>query len=216
MRNGNADASIETFEVETRRGLARVHLHASDSSPNGLLVLGHGAGGGVGSKDLVAATVAGMAAGFAVALVEQPYRVLGRKAPPPIAHAGEAWEDVVLRLRADHPDLPVVVGGRSFGGRVACRTSEAVGAAAVLCLAFPLVAPSGADRAPELDGVRVPVLVIQGKKDPFGMPRERGDRRVVVVEGTHTLDRETPVIEREIGAWLADRTADLASRKEVG
>ena len=202
MRNGNADASSETFEVETRRGLARVHLHASDPSPNGLLVLGHGAGGGVGSKDLVAATVAGMAAGFAVALVEQPYRVLGRKAPPPIAHAGEAWEDVVLRLRADHPDLPVVVGGLSFGGRVACRTSSQVGADAVLCLAFPLVAPSGSDRTGELEGVAVPVLVIQGRSDPFGMPGGPPGREVVAVEGSHSLRKGEGVIEAAVATWL--------------
>ena len=154
------------------------------------------------TPDLGAACRAGVATGFVVALVEQPYRVAGRKAPPPIAAADVAWVSVVGQLRAASPGGLLVVGGRSFGGRVACRTSSQVGADAVLCLAFPLVAPSGSDRTGELEGVAVPVLVIQGRSDPFGMPGGAPGREVVAVEGSHSLRTGEGVIEAAVATWL--------------
>ena len=102
-------------------------------------MLGHGAGGGVTARDLVAAAETAVAQGVAVALVEQPYRVAGRRSPAPAHQLDTAWTAVVERLRsAELEGLPLVVGGRSSGARVACRTAGATGAAGVLCLAFPL------------------------------------------------------------------------------
>lgn len=198
---------VTVVDTETPRGLARARIEGSAGGANGLVVLGHGAGGGVDSADLQAAARAGLASGFVVALVEQPYRVAGRKAPPPIAHADEAWRVIVADLRGRYPDGPLVVGGRSYGARVACRTASDVGADGVVCLAFPLVAPSGKDRSAELAAPECPVLVVQGRSDPFGMPKRRIGRRVVVVEGTHTLDKDTVRIERDIRSWLRDRLA---------
>ena len=196
------DCEPGVLELPTAKGPARVHLARPDGTAAGLLVLGHGAGGGVDTPDLGAACRAGVATGFVVALVEQPYRVAGRKAPPPIAAAEVAWVSVVGQLRAASPGGLLVVGGRSFGGRVACRTSSQVGADAVLCLAFPLVAPSGSDRTGELEGVAVPVLVIQGRSDPFGMPGGAPGREVVAVEGSHSLRKGEGVIEAAVATWL--------------
>src|SRR5919201_884410 len=154
--------------VDTPHGPARVHLREVDS-PRAAVVLGHGAGGGVESPDLVGATQAANEAGLSVALVEQPYRVAGRRSPAPARQLDEAWLAVVPQLFSD---LPLIVGGRSVGARVACRTASETGAAAVLCLAFPLHPPGRPEktRLEELDAVTVPVLVVQGERDPFGMP----------------------------------------------
>src|SRR5215217_4480808 len=125
----------------------------------------------------VAATGAAVGQGFSAALVEQPYRVAGRRSSPPAHHLDAAWITVVQQLMADElSGPPLVVGGRSAGARVACRTAEEVGAAAVVCLAFPLQPPSrkgkppGPSRLPELDAVKVPLLVVQGERDRFGTP----------------------------------------------
>ena len=139
-------------------------------------MLGHGAGGGVNAPDLVAATEAANSAGHTVALVEQPYRVAGRRSPAPARQLDAAWTAVLEQLREDALlGLPVITGGRSAGARVACRTAAEVGAVAVLCLAFPLHPPGKGDeptksRLAELDAVQVPTLVVQGESDPFGMP----------------------------------------------
>src|SRR4051794_11135003 len=144
------------LELATPHGPARVHLHPVDD-PAAALVLGHGAGGGVTAPDLVAATGAANDAGLSVALVEQPYRVAGRKSAAPAKQLDAAWIAVLEGLRADAlAGLPVITGGRSSGARVACRTAAAVGATAVLCLAFPVHPPGKADdpaksRLPELD-----------------------------------------------------------------
>src|SRR5207247_446380 len=114
--------------------------------------------------------------GISVALIEQPYRVAGRRAPARAPQLDAAWITVVERLRErELAGLPLIVGGRSLGARVACRTAEATGAVAVLCLAFPLEPPRRAgepsrSRLPELEAVTVPTLVVQGERDPFGMP----------------------------------------------
>ncbi|HEX2084899.1 MAG TPA: alpha/beta family hydrolase [Solirubrobacteraceae bacterium] len=197
------------MEIDTPHGIARAHLTRAEQ-PRGLLVLGHGAGGGVRAPDLVAARDAAVLAGFGVALVEQPYRVAGRRSPPRAPVLDEAWVAVVERLRA--PGVPLVTGGRSSGARVACRTADAVGAAGVLCLAFPLVAPSGASRQEELDGVEVPVLVVQGVNDRFGMPQPAPRREVVQVAGDHGLKKDRDVIAAAVTRWLQRVASSAANR----
>ena len=126
------------LEVDTPHGRANVHLHPADE-PRAALVLGHGASGGVTSRDLVMATEVALSEGVSVALVEQPYRVAGRRSPAPARQLDAAWTAVVEHLReGELQGLPLVVGGRSIGARVACRTATATDAVAVLCLAFPL------------------------------------------------------------------------------
>jgi predicted alpha/beta-hydrolase family hydrolase len=192
--------------IDTAHGSARVIRHPV-RSPRGLLVLGHGAGGGVGAPDLLAATAAAREIGVEVALVEQPYRVAGRKVPSPAPQLDAAWSTVLATLRAAADGLPVVTGGRSSGARVACRTALAVGASGVLCLAFPLFAPARKSgerpsRQAELDGAGVPVLVIQGLTDPFGMPQPAPDREVVEVVGDHGLKKDLPTLRAAVARWL--------------
>ncbi len=189
--------------VDTPHGPARVHRHPV-SDPRGLLVLGHGAGGGVGAPDLTAVTSVARELGVAVALVEQPYRVAGRRAPSPAPQLDAAWLAVLAALRSD---LPLITGGRSSGARVACRTAAAAGAVGVLCLAFPLFAPARKDgerpsRQAELDGAGVPVLVVQGATDPFGMPVSTADRRVVSVAGDHGLKKDLAAVRAAVAGWL--------------
>ena len=196
------------LDVETPHGSARVHLRRAES-PRGWLVLGHGAGGGVESRDLTAATDAALEAGVAVALVEQPYRVAGRKSPAPARQLDAAWLAVVERLRADVVDgAPVVTGGRSAGARVACRTAPETGPVGVLCLAFPLLPPRRASgkppesRLPELEAVEVPVLVVQGERDPFGIPPGSASRDVATVPGDHSLRSDLPAVTAAVRDWL--------------
>jgi predicted alpha/beta-hydrolase family hydrolase len=196
-------------EIETPHGLARAHRHAAEA-PVGALVLGHGAGGGVGAKDLVAATRVANEVGFSVALVEQPYRVAERRSPAPAHQLDTAWVAVVGALRADaFAGLRIVTGGRSSGARVACRTATEAGAAGVLCLAFPLHPPRRkADaelktRLPELELVTVPVLVVQGERDPFGMPPAGPGREVVALAGDHRLASDLKGLAAAVRAWLA-------------
>lgn len=186
--------------IDTPHGPARAHVSPADD-PRGLLVLGHGAGGGVGARDLVKAQSAALAAGFSVALVEQPYRVAGRRSPAPAHQLDAAWIAVIEHLRGD---LPLVTGGRSSGARVACRTAAATGAVGVLCLAFPLHPPGRPEktRLPELEAVDVPVLIVQGASDPFGMPPEGPNRRVVTVKGNHSLSGDMPALGAAVGEWL--------------
>jgi predicted alpha/beta-hydrolase family hydrolase len=159
----------------------------------------------VGARDLVAVTAAALERGFTVALVEQPYRVAGRRSPAPAQQLDEAWTEVVAALRGDElGGLPVVAGGRSSGARVACRTAAATGAVGVICLAFPLHPPGRPEksRAAELDDVTVPALVIQGQSDPFGMPERRRGRTVVVVAGNHSLSSDLDAVAAAAGRWL--------------
>jgi uncharacterized protein len=170
-------------------------------------VLGHGAGGGIGAKDLVVAAEAANEAGFSAALVEQPYRVAGRRSQPPAKQLDAAWLAVIAELRTGElRSLPLVVGGRSAGARVACRTAAETGAVAVLCLAFPLHPPGRGDdptksRLGELQAVKLPVLVVQGERDPFGMPPRGRRRRVVRVSGDHSL-RNTAAVKAAVAKWL--------------
>lgn len=202
------------IDVQTPHGLARVRLEGNESSEGSdlALVLGHGAGGGIGSTDLRAATEAGVALGMTVALVEQPYRVAGRRSPPPARQLDTAWLAVIDAL-ASGPlaGSRLVVGGRSSGARVACRTAEVGGAAGVVCLAFPLLPPGAArqgdaskSRLAELEAVPVtiPVLIVQGERDPFGMPPPGGNRSVVPIAGTHTLS-SAKAVRSAVSPWLA-------------
>jgi predicted alpha/beta-hydrolase family hydrolase len=175
------------------------------------LVLGHGAGGGTESPDLVAATGAANEAGLSVALVEQPYRVAGRRSPAPAGQLDESWTSVVAQLRESVlAALPLLTGGRSSGARVACRTAETTGSIAVICLAFPLHPPGRPEksRLPELDAVLVPTLVVQGESDPFGMPPDGPRRTVVRIPGTHSL-RNTAAVAGAVSDWLPPILRDL-------
>jgi uncharacterized protein len=199
---------VTTLEVDTPHGQAKVHLHPADR-PTAALVLGHGAAGGVSSGDLVAARDAALSEGVTVALVEQPYRVAGRRSPASERQLDAAWTAVVDHLTASElRGLPLVVGGRSLGARVACRTAEETGAVAVLCLAFPLQPPrrSGKPASPsrvgELDAVAVPTLVVQGDRDRFGIPPAGPQRTVVEVPGDHSLRADLDAVAAAVRAWL--------------
>jgi uncharacterized protein len=181
------------------------------AEPRAALVLGHGAGGGVTAPDLVAATEAARSEGVTVALVEQPYRVAGRRSPAPARQLEAAWTAAIAHLvEGELRGLPLIVGGRSLGGRVACRTAGSVGAVAVLCLAFPLQPPRrrtgtvSESRLPELDALRVPTLVVQGESDPFGMPPAGPLRTVARVPGNHSLRADVAAVATAVRAWLAD------------
>jgi uncharacterized protein len=209
------------LQLETPQGQASVHLHHPASAPRAAVVLGHGAGGGVNARDLVTATRVAVAQGLAVALVEQPYRVAGRKSPAPARQLDAAWTSVVEQLRVGElSGLPIVVGGRSAGARVACRTAEAVGAVAVLCLAFPLQpprrsSPPAPSRLHELDAVTVPVLVVQGERDPFGMPPAAPGRRIVQVAGDHSLRTDLAALARAVEDWLPGVLSQAPARRSA-
>jgi predicted alpha/beta-hydrolase family hydrolase len=215
---------VTGLDLETPQGPARAHLHPA-TAPQAALVLGHGAGGGVAAPDLKAATRAALEAEVSVALVEQPYRVAGRRSTPPAPRLDEAWTAVVAQL-LDGPlrGLPLVAGGRSSGARVACRTAAGTGAIGVLCLAFPLHPPrrsAGAatvTRQPELDAVTVPTLVVQGERDRFGMPPPGPDRQVVAVQGDHRLSSDLGAVGDAVREWLtalAGRRPDSVPPGEV-
>jgi predicted alpha/beta-hydrolase family hydrolase len=202
-------------ELETPHGPARAHVEVADDA-RAALVLGHGAGGGVAARDLVAAQQVALAEGVAVALVEQPYLVAGRRSPAPAPQLDAAWIAAVEQLldgalRA----LPLIAGGRSAGARVACRTAAATGAVGVLCLAFPLHPPGRPEksRQAELDAVELPVLVVQGESDPFGMPPAGPDREVVAVRGNHSLSSDVEGLRDAVRVWLR---SVLASRAVSG
>ena len=196
--------ATETIEIETPHGLARAHFAARQKA-RGLVVLGHGAGGGVAAPDLVRAELEAQTLGFATALVEQPYRVAGRKSPAPAAQLDAAWIAVVKALRErGGSTAPLVTGGRSAGARVACRTAAATDAGAVLCLAFPEHPPGKPEksRQGELDAVEIPVLVIQGESDPFGMPAPGPRREIVTVKGNHSLSSDLDGVGAAVAEWL--------------
>jgi uncharacterized protein len=199
---------VTVVEINTPHGLARAHLRIAPE-PRGGLVLGHGAGGGIEAPDLQAASRAANMAGLAVALVEQPYRVAGRRSPASALQLDASWIAVIEHLRAGElAGLPLIVGGRSLGARVACRTADATGAVAVLCLAFPLEPPQRTGKPPksrlhELDAVSAPTLVVQGERDRFGMPPPSAARQVVKVRGDHGLKSGLDAVESAVRAWLA-------------
>jgi predicted alpha/beta-hydrolase family hydrolase len=201
---------VTVLEIDTPQGPAKAHLYVA-AEPIAGLILGHGAAGGVTAPDLRAVTDVARTAGFSVVLVEQPYRVAGRRSPAPAHRLDEAWTAVVEHLRGGElRRLPLIVGGRSAGARVACRTVADSGAVAVLCLAFPLHPPGrpAQTRQPELDAVQVPTLVVQGARDPFGMPAGSTTCEVVTVPGNHSLKTDLPAVAAAVREWLPRIRAD--------
>ena len=201
-------------DLATPHGPARVHVRTTAAPARGWLILGHGAGGGITARDLTAAGDAALELDVHVALVEQPYRVAGRRSPAPAHHLDAAWVAVVEHLRSGViGDSPAVTGGRSSGARVACRTARETAAVGVLCLAFPLVPPRRASGKPptsrldELDAVHVPALVVQGARDPFGIPPPSRLRSVVTVSGDHSLRSDLESLGAAVRAWLTDLRA---------
>ena len=214
--------------VPTPHGPAVVQLDLPTGPPALLLILGHGAGGDVDAPDLVAVRDAVLAGGGAVASVTQPYRVAGRRAPAPARQLDAAWTAVVEAVSAgldgaagpagavrldgaegavDWAGLPLVVGGRSSGARVACRTAGEVGASGIVALAFPLHPPRRPEksRAAELE-TGLPTLVVNGDRDPFGIPAAAGDTTVHVVPGAdHSLKRDPATVGATVAAWLGER-----------
>nr|WP_208383258.1 alpha/beta family hydrolase [Modestobacter marinus] len=202
------------MEVPTPLGPARVHPAEPAADVRGTLVLGHGAGGGSGSADLLAVTAAACAAGWRVLRVDQPWVVAGKRIASAPARLDEGWTAVLGTLRADGLLTgPLVLGGRSAGARVACRTAAALGAAGVLALAFPLHPPGKPEksRAPELRGVAVPLLVVQGETDAFGRPAEvvtalaGHPGEISAVPGDHALKRDVDAVAGATVAWLHRR-----------
>ena len=196
------------LKIDTPHGLARAHLREAEDAV-AVLALGHGAAGSVDAPDLRAATEAALGERVSVALVEQPYRVAGRRSAAPAHHLDTAWMAVVEHLLAGPAGgLPLIAGGRSSGARVACRTAQATGAAGVLCLAFPLHPPRRSPdaplktRLPELEAVTVPVLVVQGARDRFGIPPAAPRRRVVEIDGDHALKSDLAAVAAAVRDWL--------------
>jgi hypothetical protein len=207
---------VGTVEIETPHGPARAYLHPADD-PKAALVLGHGAGGGVEAGDVQAAKDAALAENVTAALVEQPYRVAGRRSPASARQLDAAWIAVVEHLREGKlGGLPLIAGGRSLGARVACRTLGETGAVAVLCLAFPLQPPrrkggkESPSRLPELEAVTVPMLIVQGDRDRFGMPPAGRDRTIVQVPGDHGLKKDLGAVADAVRGWLPGVVAAVA------
>lgn len=197
------------MEINTAEGtaLAEVTRPAEDGAGHAfLLVLTHGSGGRVATPDVLAVQAAGLRLGAVAALVTQPYRVKGQRAPGNADRQDAAWAEVIGVLRGSiGAGLPLIQGGRSNGARVACRTAQAVGARGVIALAFPLHPPGRPERsrAAELAMAGPDVLVINGRNDPFGVPRRAAGRRLVVLDGeTHALSRHPDAVGRAAGSWL--------------
>ncbi|MDW5330360.1 alpha/beta family hydrolase [Plantactinospora sp. KLBMP9567] len=195
-------------EIGTPRGPARVDVDLPRPGPTTLLVLGHGAGGSVDAPDLVALRDAAVGAGVAVARVTQPYRVAGRRAPAPAGQLDEAWVAVVTALLGRYRSTPtLVVGGRSSGARVACRTAGMLGASGIVALAFPLHPPGRPERsrAAELR-TGLPTLVLNGDRDPFGVPAAEPGVQVEVRPGERHDLRVDPAGTAELVlGWLRER-----------
>lgn len=201
--------------VSTPAGDARITWHRADR-PRGVLAAGHGAGGGIEARDLKALADKLPGRGFTVALVEQPWRLAGRKVAPAPKTLDAAWTALWPALCS--PGLPVVAGGRSAGARVACRTGAELGAHAVLALSFPLHPPGKPEksRLAELTGTGLPTLVVQGGRDPFGRPGEfaglpDGTELVEVPSADHgfavpkraelSQDEAVSVVTDAVGSW---------------
>ncbi|WP_314243816.1 alpha/beta hydrolase family protein [Streptomyces kutzneri] len=211
--------TTRTESVDTPAGEARITWHRAPQ-PRLVLAVSHGAGGGIEARDLQALAAALPARGITVALVEQPWRVAGKRVASAPKVLDEGWRGLWPALV--EPGLPVVAGGRSAGARVACRTAADLGAAGVLALAFPLHPPGRPEksRAGELTGAGRPALVVQGGRDPFGRPEEfpppAGQDPYELVEVAHadhgfavpkkadtTQEEALSAITEAVGEWLA-------------
>lgn len=198
-----------TESVETDAGTARITWHRAARRARLVLAVSHGAGGGIGARDLQALAAGLPAHGVTVALVEQPWRVAGKKVAPAPKTLDTGWRGIWPALTA--PGLPVIAGGRSAGARVACRTATELGAHAVLALSFPLHPPGRPEksRAGELLGAGVPTLVVQGGNDPFGRPEEFPEGTFELVEvprGDHGLavPKRADLTQEEATAVVTD------------
>lgn len=205
--------TMNAVKIITEAGAALADLAGDASDARFLLVITHGAGGSVDAPDVLAARDAGRQLGGLVARITQPYRVRGARAPGSADRQDAAWLQVAAALRELVPGVPLVQGGRSNGARVACRTAADAGARAVVALAFPLHPPAAAApdtatqvrlaelRAARAGGARV--LVINGERDPFGIPAvQDADRVIVVPRGTHSLTGHRTEIVAAITEWL--------------
>jgi predicted alpha/beta-hydrolase family hydrolase len=217
--------------VATPAGEARLTRFPAAGRCRAALVLGHGTGGGIGAPDLQALATALPAHGIEVTLVEQPWRVAGKRIAPAPGTLDLAWLAVLEHFReaADVPDaVPIVVGGRSAGARVACRTGQATGAVGVLALAFPLHPPGKPEksRADELASCALPTLIIQGATDPFGSPAEfpalpNTHRLVPLPAGNHDLavrKGEEPVLGIVVDAaaeWIGELVRTVGTEARV-
>ncbi|MFC0005887.1 alpha/beta hydrolase family protein [Micromonospora siamensis] len=192
--SGAQNGAVRHDLIDTPRGPARVETDAPDGPAGSLLVLGHGAGGGVDAPDLLAVRDAAVDAGLTVVRVTQAYRVAGRRAPAPAGQLDEVWVTVLTELRARHPGLRLVVGGRSSGARVSCRTARLTGAVGIVALAFPLHPPGRPERSRAEELLTgLPTLVVNGDRDPFGVPAPGGPVRVVTRPGERHDLRKDPV-----------------------
>ncbi|GAB7031133.1 alpha/beta family hydrolase [Streptomyces sp. NPDC021749] len=198
----------ETETVGTPAGEARITWYRAATPARAVVAVSHGAGGGIEARDLRALAAALPARGYPVALVEQPWRVAGKKVAPAPKTLDAAW--TALWPALEKPGLPVVAGGRSAGARVACRTARELGAEAVLALSFPLHPPGKPEksRVDELTGAGVPTLVVQGGRDPFGRPEEfpPGTELAEVPHGDHgfAVPKKAGVDEAATMARLTD------------
>lgn len=170
MPSDHSQPVTELLDVETREGPGRWHVDRPRGVPRAQLLLGHGAGGGVESRDLVALATTLTAAGVQVARFEQPWQLQGRKVATPPQRLDAAWLDAVPVVQTD--DVPLVIGGRSAGARVACRTADRLDARGVIALAFPLHPPGRPERSRADELTAGPALLVQGSRDPFGTPEE--------------------------------------------
>ena len=193
----------------TAAGPARVVLEQPEQ-PVFLVVLTHGAGGSPDTADVLAVRDAARELGAATALVTQPYRVRGARAPGSAVKQDAAWVELIGVLRRetarDGVPLPLVQGGRSNGARVVCRTASRVGAAGVIALAFPLHPPGRPDKSrdAELRGAGTSVLVINGERDPFGIPEPDETTDVVILPGeAHALSKHPAAVAAAVAAWLS-------------
>ncbi len=204
-RHGDAKVVVEQ-PTATGRGAETAGTRAG--RPAFVLALTHGAGGGVDAPDLLAVRNAALALGGTVARVMQPYLVRGARAPGSAVRQDEAWADVIAALprHTEGTGVPLIQGGRSNGARLACRTARAVGADAVIALAYPMHPPGRPERSrrDELLAAGVPVLAVSGAKDPFGIPDSEDAEKIVVLaaEG-HALSRNPAAVGAAVSAWLS-------------
>jgi hypothetical protein len=192
------------MDIATPSGPARVDLD-EPGSPAFLLVMTHGANGGVDTPDLLAVRASALQLGGAVARVLQPYRVAGRRAPGPAARQDESWLTVVAALRRRLGEVPLILCGRSNGARVACRTAVESSARGVVALAFPLHPPGRPERsrADELYGAGVEVVVVSGGRDPFGIPAPAPAVHVhVLPDEGHGLAKDPSRVGALVAEWL--------------
>ncbi|WP_020575817.1 alpha/beta fold hydrolase [Actinopolymorpha alba] len=200
--------------VETPEGPARL-IYDRARRTTATLVLGHGAGGGPDAWDLEVLAAALPEYDITVIRVEQPWRLAGKRVAPSPEVLDRAWTGAINALRTRNP---LILGGRSAGARVACRTARRLGAVGCVALAFPLHPPKRPEksRAEELLATRVPTLVVQGERDPFGRPEElpEGSDVTIVPGADHEfrVGRSSPVSQEDALAIIAESVAEWIAR----